>query len=116
MSILRPYRLPCPCGTTVVARLAEGVNVARLPQARAQILEGRFHRVVCDRCDRVLTVEKPFSYVDLERNTVIEVEPRDLRHTWREASGRLHAAVRHLPGAVSPTATRHVRVVFGLAE
>jgi hypothetical protein len=116
MAIIYPYVVQCGCGATVTANLADGVNVSRTPAIRREILEGRFHKVGCPACGTVVTAEKSFFYTDLDRQTFIQVKPRQDRHLSNSVSAGLDRALEYLPEALSPTDSRKVRVVFGMAE
>jgi hypothetical protein len=117
MSMFHPRTVKCGCGATFVANLADTVNVRRTPDLRGQILAGSFHRVTCPTCQRQVTVEKDFFYIDPDRNTFIQVKPVADRHRWQEASVALDHSVQYkVPAAVYPSEGRTLRVAFGLEE
>jgi hypothetical protein len=116
MSVFQPHSVKCGCGASFVADLADGVNIDRLPEARAQIISGAFHRFNCPTCQRRMTIEKEFSYIDLARNTFIKVKPRHDRHLWKEASAALEEDLQRVPSVLSDVRGRTERVVFGLGE
>ncbi len=116
MAVYKPYRLTCKCGATVEAQMAESVNAGRFPAVRKAILERRFHRATCGRCDRVLTLERPFFYTDLPRGVIYHVLPRRERHHWKSASQRLDRAAGFVPNAILDSKGRQLRVVFGMEE
>src|SRR5262245_12309227 len=76
MAIYHPTSITCSCGATFPAHVARTLNVRRFPDLRERVLDLQLHRVVCPRCKRQLTVERPLSYVDPDRNAVFLVQPR----------------------------------------
>lgn len=116
MAIFKPKVLSCSCGEPLEVLLADSVNAGRIPESREKILNGDFHRTSCEACGRQFTVEKPFHYTDLERNTFFLVRPRGERHQWKEASGQLDRAVAWVPESLSKHKDRNLRVVFGMDE
>lgn len=116
MSVLLEHTVRCACGGTVTAQLADTINAARSPALKSAILEGALHRAECARCRRDFTVEKPFIYVDLPQDMILEVFPRGQRHMWREASARLGAAASLIPQDMKGSDRRIRRVVFGMDE
>lgn len=102
-------------GAAGVAQLADCVNVKRTPHLRDQILAGTFHRVPHPaEPGRLVTVEKPFGYVDPERRQYFLVQPRKERWRFREVNEQLQRMTQALPSVYRENA--RFRVVFGLAE
>lgn len=116
MAIIFPYVVQCSCGAAITANLADGVNASRTPEIRKEILEGRFHKVGCASCGRIVTAEKSFFYTDLDRSTYIQVKPRQDRHLSKTVSHGLDNALQYVPETMAPSSGRNVRVVFGMAE
>jgi CpXC protein len=116
MSTFHLRDITCTCGHRFGALLADSVNEARMPDVRQEILDGTFHRVTCPGCDRRMTIEKSFLYVNFQRNSITKVMPRQDRHLWKQASADLNRSTEAIPEALSPAGNRKLRVVFGLAE
>lgn len=117
MGVTLPHRVVCSnCRQAFSVELARSVNASRFPAARQSILAGTMHRVSCVHCGARATVEKGFTYVDLERNTVISVRPRKERHTWDEASRHFEAQLRLVPTRALKAGEGLTRVVFGMGE
>lgn len=116
MAVYHPHTVTCACGNALIVQLATSVNAGRSPQVREQILKEELHRVACSACGRKITVEKPFYYTDLPRNTFFRVLPRGERHCWRRASAELDRAVEFFGEGFSPAEGRTLRVVFGMDE
>lgn len=122
MSITRTEAFACPCGETIVADVVDSLNAHRHPLLRQSVLDRRLHTATCKACGRVITLDKRFLYVDLERRQVLGVFPRDAR-----ADADQHA--RHLQDTYERwfctdatqwirerAATCLVRACFGLEE
>jgi hypothetical protein len=116
MAIYHPSSVTCRCGNTFPVHVARTLNARRSPDVRDRILRLELHRVVCPRCEEVLAVERPFSYVDPDRNAVFFVQPRGARVGHRRDSARLAAAAAGLPPRLSAAKGRQARVVYGLDE
>jgi hypothetical protein len=116
MSIYHPTSVTCTCGHSFPAHVAHTLNVRRSPDLRERILRLQLHRVICPRCKQELTVERPMSYVDPDRNAIFFVQPRGKRVNHRRDSKRLAAATTHLPARLSPAKGRQARVIYGLDE
>ncbi len=117
MGVAQQHNITCrTCGKAFAADLVTSANATRFPEQRTQILAGTFHRFSCPHCGARATVERPFSYIDASRNTVILVRPRGDRHTWEEASADLDRELAKISDDLMPTGQRHARVVFGIAE
>lgn len=115
MAIYYPYEVRCGCGALSVASLPDSVNVGRTPSVRDAILTGEFNRFECKACGRSVTVEKSFFFIDPDRGSYFSVRPRQDRHTWRQASGRLANAAARMPSDILAPGHR-LRVIFGMAE
>lgn len=89
MSITRTEAFACACGETIVANVVDSLNAHRHPLLRQSVIERRLHTATCKACNRIITIERQFLYVDLERRQVLGVFPRDAR-----AEANTHA--RHL--------------------
>lgn len=113
MAVFHPYPVRCACGAELVVNLADSINVKRTPASRGWILDGILHRATCHLCGSTFTVEKPFYYTDLGRNTLFKVLPRKERHTWKAASDELDRASKFVPKGGND---RTLRVVFGMDE
>ncbi|MGA9772208.1 MAG: CpXC domain-containing protein [Blastocatellia bacterium] len=116
MAVFHPQTVRCVCGNSLVVQLADSINVKRSPESRDRILRGELHKAACPVCGRHMTVEKPFYYTDLTRNTFFKVLPRGERHMWKKASRELDAAISLIPDAVTPAKGRTLRVIFGMDE
>lgn len=117
MAIFHPFRVACHCGHGIDTQLAIGVNAGRSPEIKKQILDGQMHKVKCDRCNKVLTVEKDFFYFDLTRNTFIQVGKSSRTHEWKRVSEELHKQIDStIPKSISGENANLLRVVFGLDE
>lgn len=116
MGLTRPYTIKHANGQLGVAELMDCVNVARTPQVRQKILNGKFHRIAAADGSGFITVEKPFFYADFSRNHFILVKPRGERHTWKESSKQLERMVSKVPSAFTNGNQRTIRVVFGMGE
>lgn len=116
MAIYHPTSITCSCGKTFPAHVAHTLNVRRSPDLRERILDLQLHRVVCPHCKQEMTVERPMSYVDPDRNAVFFVQPRSGRVGYRRDSQRLAAATTGLPRRLSAARGRQARVVYGLDE
>ena len=116
MSVFSDHVTQCSCGAMVTAQLANSINVRRSPAVRDAILNGELHRARCTNCAREFTVEKPFIYMDFDKNAVFEVLPRGARYRWREASEDLDAAASVVPATLSEPKSQTLRVVFGMDE
>jgi ribosomal protein S27AE len=68
----------CPrCGHTFSAEAATGLHVSRMPEIRARILAGTFHRFDCPACDQsVVLHDRTFVYTDFDRWHWITCYPR----------------------------------------
>ena len=116
MAIYHPTSVTCRCGKTFPAHVAHTLNARRNPDLRRRILDLDLHQVVCPQCNTRLTIERPMSYVDPDRNAVFLVQPRGCRVGYRRDSARLEAAVKHLPAQLSAARGRQARVIYGLDE
>lgn len=116
MAVFYPHIVKCVCNNSLTVHLAESINIKRSPSAREKILRGELHRASCPKCARQMTVEKPFYYTDLTRNSFFKVLPRGERHLWKQASGELDVASNLIPDKISKTKKRQLRVIFGMDE
>jgi len=116
MAVFYPYSVKCVCGNPLTVHLAESINVKRSPELREKILSGEFHRAACASCGRKMTVEKPFYYTDLSRNSIFKVSPRGDRHQWKIESDELDRASSYIPETVTNGGNRTLRVIFGMDE
>jgi hypothetical protein len=117
MAVYHPYPVRCVCGKDFIAHLANSVNATRNPAIKEKIIEGSFHKKECPHCERKLTIEKEFSYTDLNNNIFIKVMPPGQRHTWKKASAILDEEVQRVPQKLLNKQKPPVyRVVFGLTE
>ena len=116
MAIFHHHTIQCVCGEKLSVPLADSINVKRSPDARDRILRGELHRAFCTACHRQITVEKPFYYTDLTRNTLFKVFPRGERYRWKETSRELDRASSFIPAAVADVEGRTLRVIFGMDE
>jgi hypothetical protein len=116
MAVFYPYSVKCVCNQELTVHLAESVNVKRFPKSREQILKGEMHRAACPNCGRRMTIEKPFYYTDLARNSLFKVLPRGNRHHWKKDSAELNAASNLIPAQFADVKERKLRVVFGMDE
>ena len=116
MAVFHPTSVKCQCGNTLTVQLAKSLNVKRSPKTREKILLGQLHRVSCPSCSRQMTVEKPFYYSDLDRNTFFKVLPSGERHLWKSASKDLETAANYFPEKISARDNRTLRVIFGMDE
>src|SRR5262245_38838895 len=110
--------LACPrCGERFNAPTADTINVTRMPGARADILEGRFHRVTCPACQRPFRVERVFLYTDLRRKHFAQVFPPVDWRRWpeleEEAAEVFWRGFEGPPGVKQMAAAYRVRAVFG---
>src|SRR5262245_48689406 len=111
MAVFHPHRVSCVCGNTVVAELADSVNVTRAPSMRERILRGELHRAACPACHRQMTVEKPFYYTDLLRSSFFKVLPRGERHRFAKASQEIEHAADYFGAEVGHIGQKTLRVV-----
>lgn len=116
MAIYHPTSVTCTCGNTFPAHVAHTLNVRRAPELREKILKLALHRVVCPRCRQTMTIERPMTYVDPDRNALFFVQPRGARVGYQRDSKRLAAATTGLPSRLSKPRGRQARVVYGLDE
>jgi hypothetical protein len=79
LSITRTEAFVCACGEPIVADVVDSLNAHRHPLLRQSVLERRLHTATCKACNRVITIDRRFLYVDLERRQVLGVFPRDAR-------------------------------------
>ncbi len=120
MSTFTPRTVRCPCGTLRKADLADGLHISRLPDVRAQILDGTFHNVACPACGVISVVHTKTLYTDFERFHWVAVAPPWLVGDWAAWSDVVLSEFDHnLRVAASPLvqdlAERFVvRLVFGL--
>ena len=117
MSVFHHQTVTCRCGATFTANVVRSLNVRSIPAARNDILTGTFHAFDCVECDALIRVEKAFAYIDFERNTIISVWPREIRHLWKEAESEM---TKNISGALrnahASNENQTRRVVFGLSE
>ncbi len=116
MSVFEVRLLKCVCGNEIEMPVAQSVNVRRSPDARARILSGEAHRLICPVCSRQSTIETPFYYSDPDRNALFKVCPRGERHRWGQMSDLLDAAASKIPSSFADPGKRTLRVVFGMDE
>jgi hypothetical protein len=118
MSWFEVRRLPCPaCGVEVTIRVADSVNVARVPAVRAQLLAREFHRGRCGACQVDIEVDTSFVYSDIPRKQLVQVVASDALSRWRELEAQATAALAQAqagPGAGEIMAGVRARLVFGL--
>ena len=67
MSTFHLDEITCRCGAVLTAKIADSIHATRVPQVRAAILAGGFHRFHCDACGRWIQLEKPVAYTDFHR-------------------------------------------------
>ena len=114
MGVTMPYEITLPGGQKKKVNMADCINVARTPNARQMILEGKFNRIITEK--ESVIVEKEFFYTDFQRNQFFLVKPRFERHSWLEASAQLDRMLNRIPQTFKMDDGRQVRVIFGLAE
>lgn len=111
----------CPaCGLEQIAKLARGIHVARAPEAREQVFDRSFHRVVCKQCNTRFVAKRPLIYTDMDRKHWVHVAMPHEEPRWRDLE---RVAVDVFDGAFvgSPLAAAlrdgfRVRLVFGMEE
>ncbi|GMV41532.1 MAG: hypothetical protein AMXMBFR64_32480 [Myxococcales bacterium] len=119
MSTWATRMVRCPCGHELSAQVADGLHVSRLPEVRARILDGTFHRAACPACGELRTIEKKLLYTDFARFHWVGVCPQEWTASWSVLERELLAefervVVRAAPPMIQALAPRFVvRLVFG---
>jgi hypothetical protein len=72
------------CGHGFDGLSADTINIARMPQARQQILAGEFHRVGCPSCGARIEIDRSFLYTDVNRRQFAQVFPANHAAEWPE--------------------------------
>jgi CpXC protein len=88
MSTFYPFALECECGRVYTVDLAYGIHITRLPNARQQILDGKFQVFECPSCGAHTAVESAVVYTDFESHHYVAVETA-LRPGWGVLRARL---------------------------
>ena len=116
MGLFYPFTVRLSDGETMVVHLATAVNAERFPEIRTSIIDGNFHRFRHPKTGAPFTVEAPFMYTDMGRNTFFAVHPPKSRFAWIDDSDRLEDELQKVPASLSAYDDRHARVVYGLGE
>lgn len=124
MSIWVYTNIECTgCGHTFSDKTVDGLNLTRNPWIRQSILDGTLNTWRCPACERLLMLERPFSYTDLQRKQLMLVGPRHHQPRWRQAERDIedlfHIYVANEPSrtlfSAQELADFRVRAVFGYA-
>jgi hypothetical protein len=122
LSIFRDRAIACPrCGAAARRRVALSVNLPRVPEVRAAILDGKFQEFACAACGERHFVDGPFMAIDMAAQRWIMAWPAAWEPSWRalEATPEetfREAVVENAPPLIRATAEGYVvRSVFGLA-
>jgi hypothetical protein len=92
MSLTRPERVDCPCGTPVAVTVADSLNAGRHPHLKQALLDRSLHVFQCSACGRMLVIEKDLLYVDFERRQFFCMYPRRERAREAECSAQVKRA------------------------
>jgi hypothetical protein len=116
MGLFHPFTIRLSDGETMVVHLATAVNAERFPEIRASIVDGTLHRFSHPKTGKSFTVEAPFMYTDMGRDTFFAVHPPKSRFAWIDDSQALEQELDKVPGSLSSYDKRYARVVYGLGE
>lgn len=116
MGLFHPFTVRLSDGETMVVHLATAVNAVRFPEIRASIIDGTFHRFSHPKTGKPFTVEAPFMYTDMDRDTFFAVHPPKSRFAWIDDSQALEQELDKVPASLSAYDNRYARVVYGLGE
>ncbi len=122
MSTWYSHELSCPrCEHPFSEMLAAGLHAKRIPQVRAQILQGELHQVSCPACASPLEIHRRIAYTDFDRFQWVEVAVPEERAEWQrveaEALARFDRALTGAAPVIQPLRDQFaVRVVFDLDE
>jgi hypothetical protein len=122
MSITRPERVECRCGTPVTLTVADSLNAGRHPHLKQALLDRRLHVFRCEACGEPLVIEKELLYLDFERRQFFCVYPRQERAREAACSAEVKRAyeawmLEHAPQFLAEYGKQFlVRVCFGYEE
>ena len=122
MSWFEPLAVTCPhCNAAIEVGVAETINVTRMPWAKAQILQGVFHRPNCPECGGVFQIERHFLYSDFGAEVFVQVFDIADRERWPSLEDQteevFYSATENGPPFVQSMAGRfRMRAAFGIDE
>ncbi|MEM8587357.1 MAG: CpXC domain-containing protein [Pseudomonadota bacterium] len=116
MGLFHPFTVRLSDGESMVVHLATAVNAERFPEIRQSIIDGTFHRFSHPKTGKPFTVEAPFMYTDMSRDTFFAVHPPKTRFAWMDDSEALEQELDKIPASLSAYDKRYARVVYGLGE
>jgi hypothetical protein len=122
MSVWYAQDLVCgACQHAFSTTLARGIHARRVPEVRAQIIDGSLHHIRCPACNAIVDAHRDLAYTDFARDHWVHVStPASLADWVAVERYALETFDRYMFGGPPVIAERarafRVRVVFDLDE